>query len=229
MIEDRALLALQGPGAAKVLSDLGKAAKHMMFMTAEKLTLAGIPCWVSRSGYTGEDGYEISCPADQASNLADILLNESGVAPIGLGARDSLRLEAGLCLYGSDIDETTTPVEAGLTWTISKRRRAEGTFKGATVIREQLVGGPSRKRVGIRPEGKAPARAHTTILDDRGKEIGEVTSGGFSPTLGAPISMGYVEAAFAKPETKIFLSVRGKSLPAEVVKMPFVPHNYFKG
>lgn len=229
IITDRALIALQGPMASQVLSALGKAAKHMMFMTAENLTLGGIPCWVSRSGYTGEDGYEISCPADKALDLADMLLAEIGVAPIGLGARDSLRLEAGLCLYGSDIDTTTTPVEAGLTWTISKRRRAEGTFNGATVIRDQLVSGASRKRVGIKPEGRAPARAHTKILDDRGHEIGEVTSGGFSPILECPISMGYVTAEFAKADTKVFLSVRGKEMPATVVKMPFVPHQYFKG
>ena len=229
ILEDRALIALQGPNAARILSAVGKAAKHLMFMEADQLTLGGISCWVSRSGYTGEDGFEISCPADGAEELAGMILAEKGVAPAGLGARDSLRLEAGLCLHGSDIDETTTPVEAALSWSISKRRRADGAFRGATVVRDQLIGGTSRKRVGVRPEGKAPARAGAGILNDGGRAIGEITSGGFSPTLEAPISMGYVETDFAKPGTKVFCVVRGRKMPAKVVTMPFVPHNYHKG
>lgn len=228
IMNNQALLALQGPKAAEVLSRFTKAAKHMMFMSAETLTLGGVPCFVSRSGYTGEDGFEISVPAEEAENLAMHLLEEAEVKPVGLGARDSLRLEAGLCLYGNDIDETTTPIEAGLAWSISKRRRAEGTFPGGTVIRDQLVGGASRKRVGIKPEGRAPARAHTEIQDDRGKTIGEVTSGGFGPTVDGPVAMGYVETKFAKPDTPLTLIIRGKAHPAKVVKLPFVPHRYHK-
>jgi aminomethyltransferase len=198
-------------------------------MSAAEMTVAGIDCFVSRSGYTGEDGYEISVAASGAETLARKLLAEPEVAPIGLGARDTLRLEAGLCLYGHDIDTTTTPIEAGLAWTISKRRRAEGGFPGAARIRKELAEGPARQRVGIRPEGRAPARDGTAIADSAGHVIGSITSGGFSPSLGAPVAMGYVAAAAAAPGTALSLDVRGKSLAARVADLPFVPHRYHKG
>ena len=229
IMPDQGLLALQGPAAEAVLARLAPAARHLAFMTSDTLHVGDIPCIVSRSGYSGEDGYEISVAADQAETLARMLLDEPEVEPTGLGARDSLRLEAGLCLYGSDIDQTTTPVEAGLLWSISKRRRTEGGFPGAAVIQQQIENGTTRKRVGIRPEGKAPARAHTEITDKDGNVIGEVTSGGFGPTVGAPIAMGYVTTEFAKTDTEIDLLVRGKQLPARVVRMPFTPHRYAKG
>ncbi len=228
ILEDRGLLALQGPQAAAVLGRLAPGAEAMGFMTARTLTIGDVSCDVSRSGYSGEDGYEISVPAEQAEALARLLLDQSEVMPAGLGARDSLRLEAGLCLYGSDIDETTTPIEAGLLWTISKRRRAEGGFPGADVIQGQIAGGVSRRRVGIRPDGKAPARAHTRITGPDGGDIGEVTSGGFGPSVGGPVAMGYVETPFAKPDTPVNLLVRGKPQPAKIVRLPFSQHRYHK-
>ncbi|MBL6931652.1 MAG: glycine cleavage system aminomethyltransferase GcvT [Rhodospirillales bacterium] len=228
IMEDRALLALQGPEAAIVLGRLAPAARLMSFMTSEPITVGGIHCIVSRSGYSGEDGYEISVPSDQAEQLARLLLDEPEVMPAGLGSRDSLRLEAGLCLYGSDINETTTPVEAGLIWTISKRRRAEGGFPGALVIQDQIENGATRKRVGIKPDGKAPARAHTEITDKNGNVIGEITSGGFGPSFAGPVAMGYVKAEFAKAETPVDLMVRGKAQPAQVFKLPFSDHRYHK-
>ncbi|MGE5546759.1 MAG: glycine cleavage system aminomethyltransferase GcvT [Solirubrobacterales bacterium] len=227
VLADRALLALQGPAAAACLSRLGAVA-DMGFMSIREATLAGIPCIITRSGYTGEDGFEISVHADQARRLADMLLAQPEVAPIGLGARDSLRLEAGLCLYGSDIDTATTPVEAGLAWIIGKRRREQGGFPGAAVIQKQLAEGASRRRVGIKPDGRAPARAHTEITDLDGNVIGEITSGGFGPSADGPVAMGYVPAAFAADGTKVKLVVRGKALDAQVVPMPFVPHRYHK-
>jgi aminomethyltransferase len=190
------------------------------------MPIDGILCRVSRLGYTGEDGFEISVPADRAATLARTLLAAPEVRPIGLGARDSLRLEAGLCLYGHDIDRTTTPIEAGLAWTVAKRRREEGGFPGAAVILAQLRDGPPRRRVGLRPEGRAPAREHTEIQDQSGRRIGTVTSGGFGPTVGAPVAMGYVAPAHATPGTPVQLVVRGKPLPARVVELPFVPHRY---
>jgi aminomethyltransferase len=226
VLEDRALLALQGPQAATVMARLAPGAAEMGFMSWAALTVAGFDCFVTRSGYTGEDGYEISVHQDHAVQLAKKLLAEPEVAPIGLGARDSLRLEAGLCLYGADIDETTSPIEAGLTWTLSKRRRAEGGFAGAEIIQKHLADGPPRQRVGIRPVDRAPARAHTEILDASGRKIGEVTSGGFGPTLGGPLAMGYVEAKFATPGSEIQLVVRGTPRPAHVVALPFVAHRY---
>jgi len=226
VLEDRALLALQGPEAARVMARLAPGAAEMGFMSWTTLKVGGFDCFVTRSGYTGEDGYEISVHQDHAVELAKKLLAEPEVAPIGLGARDSLRLEAGLCLYGSDIDETTSPIEAGLIWTISKRRRAEGGFAGAATVQQHLADGPPRIRVGIRPVDKAPARAHTDILDSSGNKIGEVTSGGFGPTLGGPLAMGYVEAKFATPGTEIQLLVRGTPRPAHVVVLPFVAHRY---
>jgi aminomethyltransferase len=226
VIEDRALLALQGPDAAKVMARLAPGAAEMGFMSWTAMKVGGVDCFVTRSGYTGEDGYEISIPEADSVALAKKLLAEPEVAPIGLGARDSLRLEAGLCLYGSDIDETTSPIEAALDWTISKRRRAEGGFAGAAVVQRHLADGPPRRRVGLKPVDKAPARAHTDILDAGGRRIGEITSGGFGPTLGGPLAMGYVEAAFSAPGTPVQLLVRGTPRPAHVVAMPFVPHRY---
>ena len=224
----RALLALQGPAAAAVLGRFAPAARLMLFMTSEPLTVGGIKCWVSRSGYTGEDGFEISVEGEDAEALARTLLAEPEVAPAGLGARDTLRLEAGLCLYGNDIDEETTPVEAGLAWTIHKRRREQGGFPGATTILGQLVEGVARLRVGIRLEGKQPARAGTPILDADGRALGSVTSGTLSPTLGYPIAMGYVDRKAREPGTPVQLVVRDKPLPGQVVRMPFVEHRYAK-
>lgn len=225
--EDRALLALQGPAAEAVMARLGGAeAASLPFMGIGETTIAGIPVLASRSGYTGEDGFEISVAADRADALARALLADDDVAPAGLGARDSLRLEAGLCLYGNDIDRTTSPVEAALVWTIGKRRRAEWNFLGAERIRAELEAGPKRLRVGIRPDGRAPARAHTAIIAADGTTLGEVTSGGFGPTLGAPVAMGYVAAGFADEGNPVELMVRGKPLPARISSMPFVPHRY---
>jgi aminomethyltransferase len=224
--EDRALLALQGPAASAVIARLGQDAAALPFMGVAEVPLAGIPCLVSRSGYTGEDGFEISVPAEHAEALADKLTAEPEVAPAGLGARDSLRLEAGLCLYGNDIDELTTPVEADLNWVIGKRRRTAWDFPGAAAIRDQFEHGAHRHRVGIRPDGRAPARALTDIVADDGTAAGTVTSGGFSPTLTAPIAMGYVRKDLAAEGTPLHLIVRGKPLPARVVPLPFVPHRY---
>lgn len=226
VLEDRALLALQGPQAAAVMARFAPAAAEMGFMSWAEMKVAGFDCFVTRSGYTGEDGYEISVAEKDAVALAKKLLAEPEVAPIGLGARDSLRLEAGLCLYGSDIDTTTSPIEAGLNWTISKRRRAEGGFAGAATVQKHLADGPPRLRVGIQPVDKAPARAHTEVQDGQARKIGEITSGGFGPSLGGPLAMGYVEAAFAQPGTEIQLLVRGTPRPAHVVAMPFVAHRY---
>ena len=229
ILDDRALFALQGPKAADVLSRLNSDAATMPFMSSLEMELDGAPTLVTRSGYTGEDGFEISVRAEQADALVRRVLAEPEAAPAGLGARDTLRLEAGLCLYGSDIDETTTPIEAGLIWTISKRRRAEGGFPGASVIQEQIENGVKRKRVGILPDGKAPARAHTEVADKDGNIIGEVSSGGFGPTVGGPIAIGYVKTEFIKADTPVDLMVRGKPNPGKVVKMPFAEHHYFKG
>jgi aminomethyltransferase len=200
----------------------------MSFMAGAALEIAGVPCYATRSGYTGEDGFEISVPNASAAAFARALLQEPEVKPIGLGARDSLRLEAGLCLYGSDITERTTPVEAGLSWAIAERRRKEGGFPGDAVLQKQWAEGVARKRVGLLPEGKAPARAHTEIANDEGREIGEVTSGGFGPSLGKPIAMGYVATPSAGLGTQVSLVVRGKALPARVARMPFVPHRYHR-
>ena len=224
--EDRALLALQGPAASAVIARLGQEAAAQPFMGIAEVPLAGIPCLISRSGYTGEDGFEISVAAEHAEALADKLIAEPEVAPAGLGARDSLRLEAGLCLYGNDIDELTTPVEADLNWVIGKRRRAAWDFPGAAAIRDQFEHGAHRHRVGIRPDGRAPARALTDIVAGDGTAAGTVTSGGFSPTLTAPIAMGYVRKDLAAEGTPLHLIVRGKPLPARVVPLPFVPHRY---
>ncbi len=226
--DDYALLALQGPAAAEVLARHCDQLAQMGFMTARSANVAGIDCHVSRSGYTGEDGYEISVANDRAEELARILLNEQDVEPIGLGARDSLRLEAGLCLYGHDIDETTSPVEADLIFALSKRRREEGGFPGAGRVQRELRDGPARRRVGIAPDGRAPAREGTAIVDDAGRQIGAITSGGFGPTKEGPVAMGYVETAFAEPGTALGLEIRGKVQPATVASLPFVPNRYYR-
>jgi aminomethyltransferase len=225
-VEDRVLIALQGPKAAEVMARHCPKAGDLAFMTAARARFDGVACAVSRSGYTGEDGFEISVPEADAVRLAEALLAEPEVKPIGLGARDSLRLEAGLCLYGHDIDESTSPVEAGLTWSIGKRRRAEGGFCGSERILRELAEGAARKRVGIKPEGRAPARERAVIQAKDGSELGAVTSGGFGPTVGGPVAMGYVAAGATKPDTALDLVVRGKPIAAKVAKLPFVAHRY---
>ena len=225
---ERALLALQGPAAVTVMARLCPDAAALPFMGVAELTIAGIRTWISRSGYTGEDGFEISMLADDAEAFATKLLAEPEVAPAGLGARDSLRLEAGLCLYGQDIDELTTPVEANLNWTVAKRRRETRDFPGAVAIMDQLTHGPTRLRVGIRPDGRAPARAETEIVALDGTGAGGVTSGGFGPTAGGPIAMGYVRKHLTDEGTPLSLLVRGKQLPARVTALPFVPHRYVR-
>jgi len=197
-------------------------------MTATEAMLGGGKCLVTRSGYTGEDGFEISVPAVGAVAVAEMLLARPEVRPIGLGARDSLRLEAGLCLYGHDLDETTTPIEAGLAWTIGNRRRAEGGFPGAATVLRQLAEGVARKRVGIRPDGRAPAREDTPIVDPAGAKLGRVTSGGFGPSVRGPIAMGYVDSRYATPGTPLAVLVRGTARPAQVARLPFVPHRYYR-
>jgi aminomethyltransferase len=198
-------------------------------MSAAEVLIAGRQCLVTRSGYTGEDGFEISLPASEAEGFARRLIAEPEVSPIGLGARDSLRLEAGLCLYGHDIDETTTPVEADLAWTIGKRRRAEAGFPGAAVVLRQLAEGTSRKRVGIRPDGRAPAREDTEIVDGAGHKLGKVTSGGFGPSVGGPVAMGYVNSTHATDGAALQLLVRGAARPARIARLPFVPTRYHRG
>jgi aminomethyltransferase len=232
-LTDRALLALQGPKAATVMSRLAPEMVKMLFMTAARVEIEGAECFVTRSGYTGEDGYEISVPAERADALARALLAQEEVKPIGLGARDSLRLEAGLCLYGHDIDTTTTPIEASITWALSKVRRPGGArpggYPGADVIAQQLAEGVSRKRVGIRPDGKTPVREGAELIDAGGGTTGKITSGSFGPTVGGPVAMGYVETALAKPGTELQAVVRGKPQPVKVAKTPFVEHRYYRG
>ncbi|WP_135080853.1 glycine cleavage system aminomethyltransferase GcvT [Terasakiella sp. SH-1] len=229
ILEDRALLALQGPKAAEVLNRFAPGVDQLIFMQMGEYDIAGIPCLVSRSGYTGEDGYEISVPNDKAEDLARKLLGEAEVEAIGLGARDSLRLEVGLCLYGSDLDTTTSPIEGSLNWAVGKRRRIDGGFPGHDVVMKHLAEGVSRKRVGIKPLGRAPARAHTEVADKDGNIIGEITSGGFGPSFEGPVAMGYVKTEFAKIGTEIDLIIRGKAVAAEIAKLPFVPQRYYKG
>jgi aminomethyltransferase len=223
---DRALIALQGPQAVTAVATLALGVADLPFMGIGTFEIAGAPAIVSRSGYTGEDGVEVSVPAESAEAFARALLGLPGVRPAGLGARDSLRLEAGLCLYGNDIDETTSPVEANLVWTIGKRRRTEWNFPGAERVREELDAGPRRLRVGIRPEGRQPARAHTPVHAPGGAAIGEVTSGGFGPSINAPVAMGYVTRDAAADGTAIELLVRGRPLAARVAPLPFTPHRY---
>jgi aminomethyltransferase len=231
-LPDRALLALQGPAAEKVLAKLCAEAPAMRFMDAGPHKVAGLDCFVSRSGYTGEDGFEISVPADQAEKLATALLSDPDVLPTGLGARDSLRLEAGLCLYGHDIDTTTTPVEGALEWSMQKSRRPGGAraggYLGADKILGQLTGGALRRRVGLKPEGRAPVREGAPLFADQAstEQVGTVTSGGFGPSLNAPVAMGYVPTALASSGTQLFAEVRGQRLPLRVAATPFVPNTY---
>lgn len=232
-LTDRALLALQGPAAASVLARLAPAVAELKFMQNAQLELDGVPCYVSRSGYTGEDGYEISVPAAQAEALARRLLSEPEVEAIGLGARDSLRLEAGLCLYGHDIDTTTSPIEGSLLWAISKVRRPDGAragdYPGADVVAAQLAEGVDRKRIGFVVKDKVPVREGAEITDADGQVIGKVTSGGFGPTFAGPVGMGYVPASHAAIGTGLFALVRGKPVAIEVAKTPFVPQRYYRG
>ena len=231
-LPDRALLALQGPKAESVLAKLCADAPAMRFMDSGPHTVNGIECFVSRSGYTGEDGFEISVPAGHAEALAKALLANSDVLPIGLGARDSLRLEAGLCLYGHDIDTSTTPVEGALQWSIQKSRRAGGAraggFPGADKILAQLANGAPRRRVGLRPEGRAPVREGAPLFADASSsaQIGAVTSGGFGPSINAPVAMGYLPSALAEVGDVVFAELRGQRLPLRIAPMPFVPNTY---
>lgn len=230
---ERALLALQGPKAATALARLNPDAARLVFMTGAELPLCGAACFVTRSGYTGEDGFEISVPAEDAVTLAKALLHEPEVKPVGLGARDTLRLEAGLCLYGHDIDDQTTPVEAGLTWAIQKVRRPGGAraghYPGAATIEAQLATGPAIKRVGLVGLERMPVREGATIFDARGHKLGHVTSGTIGPTVDQPIAMAYLAANHAQPHNEVYAEVRGKRYPMRVSAMPFAPHRYHRG
>jgi len=231
-LADRALLALQGPRAETVLAKYSAGVPAMKFMDAGARKVASFDCFMSRSGYTGEDGFEISVPAEHAEQLATLLLTDSDVLPIGLGARDSLRLEAGLCLYGHDIDPTTTPVEGALEWSIQKSRRAGGAraggFPGAGKVLQQLGSGAPRRRVGLKPEGRAPVREGAPLFADAASptRIGAVTSGGFGPSLNSPVAMGYLPTDLAGTGTQVFAEVRGQRLPLRVAAIPFVPNTY---
>ena len=225
---ERVMLSLQGPLAQNVLARVFPQVKAMLFMSAQQYIFEGVNCVVSRSGYSGEDGFEISMPFEIAEQFIKLIEAEPEVSMAGLGARDSLRLEAGLCLFGSDVDENITPVEARLDWSISERRRKYGGFPGDKIILDQIVHGVRKKRIGIRPLGRAPARAHTEIQSIKNQNIGIVTSGGFGPTINGPLAMGYVNSEFSEPDTDINLIVRGRSLRAKVVQLPFVRHQYVK-
>jgi aminomethyltransferase len=233
LFEARALLALQGPAAVTVLARLAPDVAKMTFMQFQRVTLLGVDCFVSRSGYTGEDGFEISVPAADAEKLARALLAEPEVAAIGLGARDSLRLEAGLCLYGHDMNTESTPIEANLLWAISKVRRADGAraggFPGAETVFAQQQQGVKRKRVGLVPQERTPVREGAQIVNEAGETIGTVCSGGFGPTLGGPLAMGYLDSAYVALDTPVWAIVRGKKVPLLVSKMPFVPQRYYRG
>ncbi|QEY64261.1 glycine cleavage system aminomethyltransferase GcvT [Metapseudomonas lalkuanensis] len=233
LFKSRALIALQGPQAAQALSRLAPDVAGMTFMQFTKLELMGVDCYVSRSGYTGEDGYEISVPVEHAEALARALLEQPEVQPIGLGARDSLRLEAGLCLYGHDMDQFTSPIEASLAWAISKARRADGVraggFPGDDMIFAQQQEGVVSKRVGLLPQERIPVREGAEIVDAEGTVIGQVTSGGFGPSLGGPLAMGYVKAPHNALGSEVFAVVRGKQVPMLVAKTPFVPQRYYRG
>jgi len=226
LLKDHALIALQGPKAVDVICRLNNAVNDMTFMTMQELTLLGSPCYISRSGYTGEDGVEISIPADKAIEIAEALLSYDEVKAIGLGARDSLRLEAGLCLYGHDINQNTTPIEANLHWVIQKRRREEANFPGADLILDQLKNGVSKKRVGLQPDGRAPVREGVEIVDENDIVIGVVTSGTFGPTVEKPIAMAYVKTGFETTGTKVFAKVRNRRIECTVSDLPFIQPNY---
>ena len=232
LFEDRALLALQGPEAVKVLERLAPEVAKMTFMQFAPVTLLGVECYVSRSGYTGEDGFEISVPAEHAEALARHLLAQPEVEAIGLGARDSLRLEAGLCLYGHDMNEKTTPIEASLLWAISKARRADGPraggFPGAETVFAQQQSGVARKRVGLLPQERTPVREGAEVVNADGNVIGSICSGGFGPTLGAPLAMGYLDTAYTPLDTDVWAIVRGKRVPMKVSKLPFVAQRYYR-
>jgi aminomethyltransferase len=231
-IESRALIALQGPASEAVLGKYNPQIENMKFMDVETLTIDGAECWISRSGYTGEDGFEISIPAEAAEPITRSILSNQNVEFIGLGARDSLRLEAGLCLYGHDIDQATTPVEASLTWAIQKARRSNGSrasgFIGSEIILKQLAGGTNKKRVGLLPQTRAPMREGVEIFaTETSKEaIGKITSGGYGPTVGYPIAMGYINSEYANSEDDLFGELRGKRVPVKVSNLPFVPLNF---
>ena len=232
VVEARALIALQGPKAEAALATLAPAVVGMRFMDARELALLGAPCMIARSGYTGEDGFEISVPEQLAEELAETLLRDPAVEPVGLGARDSLRLEAGLCLYGADIDETTSPIEASLGWAIQPARRRggvrEGGFPGADRILEEMATGASRRRVSLKPTGRAPVRAGAPLFAGEQDEdpVGRVSSGGFGPSVGAPVAMGYLPTGLAEPGTSVFAEVRGQRLPLSVQAGPFVPPGF---
>ena len=219
---------MQGPASEAVLNELNPQIKKMKFMDVETFPIGGTDCWVSRSGYTGEDGFEISIPNDFADKLTRELINK-GSKLIGLGARDTLRLEAGLCLYGHDLDKDKTPVEANLKWAISKERISKGDFIGSDIIIKQLNNGVSKIRVGIKPEGRIIAREKTKIFNQSDVHIGEITSGTFGPSVNGPVAMGYIENEFSKKDTKVFLEVRGKKYPANICGLPFYKKSYVKG
>lgn len=233
VLEGYSLLALQGPEAGDVMARLASKSKDMVFMTAAELEIDGISCFVTRSGYTGEDGFEISVRDDKAAQLARTLLAQAEVEAIGLGARDSLRLEAGLCLYGHDLDTETTPVESSLLWALSKSRRADGErpggYPGAEIILKQIADGVSRKRVGLKPDGRMPVREGAVLMDMDENQVGVVTSGGFGPSVDGPVAMGYVNTAYATPDTKLYALVRGKEIPVHVARLPFVQQRYYRG
>ena len=225
-IFDRALVAVQGPKAEDVVGALCPPARDMTFMETIVAEISGVECRISRLGYTGEDGYEISIPENKAVEVARAFLAHEDCEPAGLGARDSLRLEAGFCLYGNDIDQSTSPIEASLIWAIQKRRREDGGFPGAARIQKEIADGASKKLVGIKPEGRAPARGGVEVQDMDGNTIGTITSGGFGPTVGGPVAMGYVAKGNTNPGGKVNLVIRGKIQPAEIVSLPFVQQNY---
>ncbi|UWQ29430.1 glycine cleavage system aminomethyltransferase GcvT [Leisingera sp. M523] len=225
-IFDRALVAVQGPKAEDVVGELCPAARDLKFMETVLADIGGVECRISRLGYTGEDGYEISIPEADAIRVSKLFLAHDDCEPAGLGARDSLRLEAGLCLYGNDIDQSTSPIEASLNWAIQKRRREEGGFPGAARIQKELAEGTAKKLVGIKPEGRAPARQGVEVQSEGGDTLGAITSGSFGPTVGGPVAMGYVAADHSAAGTKVNLIIRGKAQPAEIVALPFVTQNY---
>ncbi len=229
ILDDMSLIALQGPKAVDVVSKYIPEAATMPFMSSLDTPLNDMWCHISRSGYTGEDGYEIAVKHTDVEAMCSLFLSHDEVEFIGLGARDSLRLEAGLCLYGHDIDTTTSPIEAGLIWSIQKHRRVEGGFLGAERVQKDIAERPPRRRVGIQPEGRAPAREGTIIQNMDGKDIGVITSGGFGPAHGAPVAMGYVKRRYSRAGTEINLMIRGKAKPAKIIKLPFVPSNFYRG
>ncbi|MDH3316053.1 MAG: glycine cleavage system aminomethyltransferase GcvT [Gammaproteobacteria bacterium] len=233
VLDNHALLALQGPAAAGVMKRIAPQSGELVFMQGGRMDVAGIDCFVTRSGYTGEDGFEISLPAEAAMDLAKALLSQEAVRPVGLGARDTLRLEAGLCLYGQDIDETTTPVEAELKWALSKVRRPggdrSGGYPGFEVISSQLKDGTDRLRVGILAEGRAPVRGGAELVDKSGRTVGKITSGGYGATVGGPVAMAYVESSYGAEDTRLNAAVRDRVRPVRVAKLPFVRPRYYRG